>query len=102
MHRTRESRWCGIIGIIVTFLGGNERNNTRINGYPASWNRKGHPKNKNIWARLIQKIYEVDPLTCPKCRGIMRIISIIGKLRDVVENMHLDVEGKGRGFTGAS
>jgi hypothetical protein len=21
------------------------------------------------WARLIQKIYEVDPLTCPKCRG---------------------------------
>ena len=21
------------------------------------------------WARLIQKIYEVDPLTCPKCSG---------------------------------
>jgi hypothetical protein len=32
--------------------------------------------NRN-WARLIQKIYEVDPLTCPKCRGMMRIISII-------------------------
>ncbi len=29
------------------------------------------------WARLIQKIYEVDPLTCPKCRGVMRIISFI-------------------------
>jgi hypothetical protein len=28
-------------------------------------------------ARLIQKIYEVDPLTCPKCRGSMRIISFI-------------------------
>jgi uncharacterized protein with PIN domain len=25
------------------------------------------------WARLIQKIYEVDPLICPKCQGIMRI-----------------------------
>ena len=24
--------------------------------------------NKN-WARLIQKIYEVDPLTCARCRG---------------------------------
>jgi hypothetical protein len=32
--------------------------------------------NRN-WARLIQKIYEVDPLTCPKCQGVMRIISII-------------------------
>jgi hypothetical protein len=26
---------------------------------------------------LIQKIYEVDPLTCPKCQGAMRIISSI-------------------------
>jgi len=26
------------------------------------------------WARLILKIYEVDPLTCPKCWGSMRII----------------------------
>jgi len=32
---------------------------------------------RKSWARLIQKIYEVDPLICPKCRGIMRIISFI-------------------------
>ena len=29
------------------------------------------------WARLIQKIYEVDPLTCPKCKGRMRILAFI-------------------------
>jgi hypothetical protein len=29
------------------------------------------------WARLIQKIYHVDPLFCPKCSGSMRIISFI-------------------------
>ena len=29
------------------------------------------------WARLIQKIYEVDPLICPKCGGDMRIIAFI-------------------------
>jgi hypothetical protein len=29
------------------------------------------------WARLIQRIYEVDPLLCPKCQGAMRIISFI-------------------------
>ncbi len=35
---------------------------------------KEHRKN---WARLIQKIYEVDPLTCPKCSGSMKVISVI-------------------------
>ena len=29
------------------------------------------------WARLIKKIYKVDPLTCPKCFGVMRVISVI-------------------------
>ena len=29
------------------------------------------------WARLIQKIYEIDPLTCPKCQGQMRILAFI-------------------------
>jgi len=32
---------------------------------------------RKSWAMLIQKIYEVDPLICPKCRGTMRIISFI-------------------------
>jgi hypothetical protein len=32
---------------------------------------------RKSWARLIQKIYEVDPLVCPKCQGTMRIISFI-------------------------
>jgi len=29
------------------------------------------------WARLIKKIYEVDPLLCSKCKGQMRIIAFI-------------------------
>jgi len=29
------------------------------------------------WARLIQKIYEIYPLICPKCEGEMRVISVI-------------------------
>ena len=32
---------------------------------------------RKSWGRLIQKIYEVDPLICPKCLGTMRIISSI-------------------------
>ena len=36
--------------------------------------RKAFRKN---WARLIQNIYHVNPLLCPKCSGSMRIISLI-------------------------
>jgi hypothetical protein len=32
---------------------------------------------RKSWARLIKKIYEADPLLCPKCQGPMRIISFI-------------------------
>jgi hypothetical protein len=36
--------------------------------------RKAFRKN---WAQLIQKIYNVDPLLCPKCSGSMKIIAFI-------------------------
>ncbi len=29
------------------------------------------------WARLIRKVYEADPLECPKCHGPMRVIALI-------------------------
>ncbi len=38
------------------------------------------------WARLIQKIYEVDPLICPKCSGAMRVIAFIEGL-DVIKKI---------------
>lgn len=44
------------------------------------------------WARLIQKIYHVDPLLCPKCQGTMKIISFIEE-PDVIRKIlvHLDL-----------
>jgi len=35
------------------------------------------PKKPKNQAKLIEKIYEVDPLACPKCQGPMRVISFI-------------------------
>jgi hypothetical protein len=29
------------------------------------------------WAEMIRKVYEVDPLVCPKCGGQMRIIAFL-------------------------
>ncbi len=44
------------------------------------------------WARLIQKIYEVDPLICPKCQGTMRVIGSIedhSVIRAILEHLGL-------------
>jgi len=38
------------------------------------------------WARLIKKIYNVDPLVCPKCHWKMRILSAIEQA-DVIEKI---------------
>ena len=32
---------------------------------------------KIAWAKMIRKVYEVDPLTCPECGAQMRVISLI-------------------------
>ena len=32
---------------------------------------------KAAWGRLIRKVYEADPLECPKCKGPMRVIALI-------------------------
>jgi hypothetical protein len=47
---------------------------------------------RKSWARLIQKIYQVDPLVCPKCKGTMRIISFIEDqkvIRDILIHLGL-------------
>jgi len=38
---------------------------------------------RRSWARLIQKVYEVDPLICPKCGSEMKVIAIITNLQEV-------------------
>jgi hypothetical protein len=32
---------------------------------------------KKRWSYFLRKVYETDPLICPKCQGEMRIISFI-------------------------
>jgi len=50
------------------------------------------PEKRKAWARLIQKICEVDPLTCPTFRGAMKIIAFIEK-EEVIKKIlkHLDL-----------
>ncbi len=42
----------------------------------------------STWAMLIKRVYEVDPLECPKCGGAMKIISFIERRqREVIERI---------------
>ncbi len=43
-------------------------------------------RRKASWARLIQKVYQVDPLECVNCGSNMRIITLIDDV-DVVERI---------------
>jgi len=45
---------------------------------PDSAERKAARKR---WANLIRHIYEVDPLVCPRCGGMMKIIAFITEPR---------------------
>jgi hypothetical protein len=40
-------------------------------------NSATHKKKNQTWARLIQKVYQVDPLICAKCGSEMKILAII-------------------------
>ena len=47
---------------------------------------------KAAWARLIRKVYEADPLECPRCQGPMRVIALIenpGVIRRILEHLGL-------------
>jgi hypothetical protein len=42
--------------------------------------------------RLIRKVYEADPLECPRCKGPMRVIVLIedaGVIRRILEHLGL-------------
>ncbi len=35
------------------------------------------PRCNRTWAMLIKRVYEVDPLSCPKCSGVMKVVAFI-------------------------
>jgi len=45
------------------------------NGLIFPWKRQYVPSKG--WAEMIKKVYEIDPLLCPKCAGRMKVISFI-------------------------
>jgi hypothetical protein len=45
---------------------------------------------KRAWARLLAKVYEIDPLVCPNCGSEMKIIAVIQdpvEIRDILTHL---------------
>ena len=57
---------------------GRRKNKNQDEWMPFILESEGSTKEyRKNWAKLIQKIYQVDPLTCAKCGGRMKILSFI-------------------------
>ena len=53
---------------------------------------------RRLWAQLIRRVYEIDPLTCPECGEEMRILAFIldpPVVRKILD--HLDQKPKPEG-----
>ena len=72
---------------------GKRRQEGLDNAIPCILEPQGNEKAfRKSWSRLIQKIYETDPLVCPRCNGTMRIISSIedpSVIRDILNHLGL-------------
>lgn len=47
---------------------------------------------RRSWARLLPKVYEVDPLICPRCGGAMKVIAVIEQpavIRRILDHLGL-------------
>jgi len=50
---------------------------------------------RKTWARLLAKIYEIDPFLCPKCGSEMRVIAVIQNTAEIKRIMkHLKKVGR--------
>jgi hypothetical protein len=48
-----------------------------LSAFAKATSRNPAARAKAAWAKLIRKVYEVDPLECPRCKGPMRVIALI-------------------------
>ena len=50
---------------------------------------------KKAWARLLSKVYEIDPMICPKCGSEMKVIAVIQEPEEIKRILrHLVKQGR--------
>ena len=80
--RTRET-WILIPEVIARAPQGWKNEHLNNVGIEAEGEQEDHDislsekERRSAWARLLAKVYEVHPFTCPKCQSDMSIIAVI-------------------------
>jgi hypothetical protein len=46
------------------------------------------PKHRIRWAKLMARVFGVDPLRCPTCKGTMRIVDFVTEPKRIATIMH--------------
>jgi hypothetical protein len=46
-----------------------------------------HAACRSAWARLIAKVYEVDPMLCPRCGSEMKLITDPPEVRRILRHL---------------
>jgi len=52
------------------------------------------------WAQLLRRVYETDPLVCPRCQGVMRVVSFITEgrvIRRILDHLGASARGATQG-----
>lgn len=70
-------------GIYSSSYRGKEKKKKKEDQPLETQQRKGKAKASATWARLIHKIFEVDPLLCPNCGEEMKIIAFITNYQEI-------------------
>jgi hypothetical protein len=45
-------------------------------------------QSRAAWVRLIKKVYDADPLCCPRCHSPMKIIAVVTDPAQVLKILH--------------
>jgi hypothetical protein len=62
---------------------------------PAEGPTSAAERRRRLWAQLLRRVYEVDPLTCRECGGPMRILAFIQEPATIRKILaHLERQGR--------
>ena len=94
-----RQKYVNSYGLYSNRTRGANRDNENDASYVATEEADASQKKfKRTWAMLLQKLFEVDPLRCPRCNSKMKVIAIIDDkptIRKILEHLGLWQEQRG-------
>ena len=75
--KARWHRWPHVVRVAPTGWKDSHAEQPPVNPAPSQVQTVPQAACRSAWARLIAKVYEIDPLVCPRCGSQMKLIAVI-------------------------